>query len=162
SGNNLTVESPYGSPRSMQCSTISQDWFTIKRMGVSQGRLISLQEYALGTPVVVVGQDVADHFFPNLNPIGRQVRIQSIPYTVVGVADKQGSVFGMSLDKFVLAPEKSPMARWVNPHGVIDAMIVQGSDDASMRQAMEDARAVMRARRHLHPTQPDNFALETS
>jgi putative ABC transport system permease protein len=131
-------------------------------MGVSQGRLISPQEYAAGAPVVVIGQDVADHFFPNLNPIGRELRIQSIPYAVVGVADKQGSVFGQSLDKFLLAPEKSPLNRWVNPHGVIDAMIVQGRDEPGMREAMEAARAVMRARRHLHPAQPDNFELETS
>lgn len=162
SGSNLNVESPFARPRQTQCSTVSQDWFKLKRMGVSQGRLITLQEYELGAPVVVVGQDVADHFFPNLNPIGRQLRIQSIPYTVVGVADKQGSVFGMSLDKFLIAPEKSPLNRWVNPHGVIDAMVIQGRDDAGMREAMEAARAVMRARRHLHPAQPDNFELETS
>jgi putative ABC transport system permease protein len=162
SGDNLKVESPYGSPKRTQCSTVSQDWFTIKKMGVSQGRLINAQEYSAGTPVVVIGQDVADHFFPNLNPIGRELRIQSIPYTVVGIADKQGSVFGQSLDKFVLAPEKSPLNRWVNPHGVIDAMIIQGRDEVGMREAMEAARAVMRARRHLHPSQPDNFELETS
>jgi putative ABC transport system permease protein len=162
SGDNLLVESAYGSPRRTQCSTVSQDWFTIKKMGVAQGRPISQQEYALGTPVVVVGQDVADHFFPQLNPIGRELRIQSIPYEVIGVADKQGSVFGISLDKFLLAPEKSPLNRWVNPHGVIDAMIIQGPDEAGMRQAMESARGVMRARHHLHPSQPDNFALETS
>jgi putative ABC transport system permease protein len=162
SGNNLSVESTYGSPRSTQCSTVSQDWFTIKKMGVSQGRLISAQEYSSGAPVVVIGQDVADHFFPNLNPIGRELRIQSIPYAIVGVADKQGSVFGQSLDKFLLAPEKSPLNRWVNPHGVIDAMIIQGRDEPGMREAMEAARSVMRARRHLHPAQPDNFELETS
>ena len=162
SGDNLQVESSYGRPRRTQCSTVSQDWFTIKKMGVSQGRLISTQEYTAGAPVVVIGQDVADHFFPNLNPVGRELRIQSIPYTVVGVADKQGSVFGQSLDKFLLAPEKSPLNRWVNPHGVIDAMIIQGPDEAGMREAMEAARGVMRARRHLHPAQPDNFELETS
>jgi len=162
SSGNLQVESVYGKPRSTQCSTVSQDWFAIKKMGVTQGRLISSQEYAAGAPVAVIGQDVADHFFPNLNPIGRELRIQSIPYTVVGVADKQGSVFGQSLDKFLLAPEKSPLNRWVNPHGVIDAMIIQGRDEAGMREAMEAARAVMRARRHLHPAQPDNFELETS
>jgi putative ABC transport system permease protein len=162
STDNLKVESAFGSPRTLECSTVSQNWFTIKKMGVSQGRLISEQEYALGTPVVVVGQDVADHFFPNLNPVGRQLRIQSIPYTVIGVADKQGSVFGISLDKFVIASEKSPLNRWVNPHGVVDAMTIQGQDEASMREAMEAARGVMRARHHLHPAQPDNFALETS
>jgi putative ABC transport system permease protein len=162
SGDQLRVESAYGTPRRTDCSTVSQDWFAIKKMGVSQGRLPSTQEYVLGTPVVVIGQDVADHFFPNLNPIGRQLRIETIPYTVVGVAEKQGSVFGMSLDKFLLAPEKSPLNRWVNPHGVIDGMIVQGRDEAGMREAMEATRAVMRARRHLHPSTPDNFELETS
>lgn len=162
SSSNLKVESPYGTPRTMQCSTVSDQWFTIKRMGVSQGRPIAAQEYALGTPVVVIGQDVADHFFPNLNPIGRTLRIQSIPYNVVGVAEKQGSAFGISLDKFVIAPDKSPLNRWVNPHGVVDALIVQGPDDPGMRAAMEATRAVMRARHKLHPTQPDNFTLETS
>jgi putative ABC transport system permease protein len=155
SADNLKVESPFASPRRTQCSTVSQDWFTIKKMGVSQGRLINAQEYSAGTPVVVIGQDVADHFFPNLNPIGRELRIQSIPYTVVGVADKQGSVFGQSLDKFLLAPEKSPLNRWVNPHGVIDAMIIQGRDEVGMREAMEAGGAGRSARRQPHPTQTD-------
>ena len=162
STSSLNIETPYASPRRTQISTVSEDWFAIKKMGVTQGRLINPQEYNLGTPAVVIGQDVADHFFPNLNPIGRELKIQSIPYTVVGVADKQGSVFGQSLDKFVIAPERSPLNRWVNPHGVIDAMIIQGEDDASMREAMEEARISMRSRRHLHPAQPDNFELETS
>ena len=162
STSSLNIETPYASPRRTQISTVSEDWFAIKKMGVTQGRLLNPQEYNLGTPAVVIGQDVADHFFPNLNPIGRELKIQSIPYTVVGVADKQGSVFGQSLDKFVIAPERSPLNRWVNPHGVIDAMIIQGDDDASMREAMEEARITMRSRRHLHPAQPDNFELETS
>jgi putative ABC transport system permease protein len=67
----LNVESPYASPRRTQCSTITEQWFAIKKMGVTEGRLINPQEYANGTPVVVIGQDVADHFFPILNPIGR-------------------------------------------------------------------------------------------
>jgi len=162
STSSLTIETPYASPRRTQISTVSDGWFAIKKMGATQGRLINPQEYNTGTPVVVVGQDVADHFFPNLNPIGRELKIQGIPYTVIGVADKQGTVFGQSLDKFVIAPERSPLNRWVNPHGVIDAMIIQGDDDTSMREAMEEARITMRSRRHLHPAQPDNFELETS
>jgi putative ABC transport system permease protein len=162
SSDNLKVESSYARSRRMQASTVSNDWFTIKKMGVTKGRLISPQEYSLGSPVVVIGQDVADHFFPSLEPVGRQLRIQSIPYTVIGVAEKQGSVFGQSLDKFVIAPEKAPLNRWVNPHGVIDQMVIQASNDVGMRDAMESARAVMRSRHHLHPSQPDDFALETS
>jgi putative ABC transport system permease protein len=162
SSDNLLVESPYARSRRTQCSTVSNDWFTIKKMGVSKGRLIAPQEYSLGTPVVVIGDDVAEHFFPNLDPIGRELRIQSIPYTVVGVAEKQGSAFGISMDKFLIAPEKAPLNRWVNPHGVIDQMIIQGPNDVGMRSAMEAARSVMRSRHHLRPSQPDDFALETS
>jgi putative ABC transport system permease protein len=162
SSGNLVVESAYASSRTMQASTVSSDWFTIKKMGVSKGRLIALQEYVLGSPVVVIGQDVADHFFPGLEPVGRELRIQDIPYTVIGVAEKQGSVFGISLDKFVIAPEASPLNRWVNPHGVIDEMIIQGPNEVGMREAMEATRSVMRGRHHLRPSQPDNFALETS
>ncbi|HEY4307000.1 MAG TPA: ABC transporter permease [Gemmatimonadaceae bacterium] len=162
SGSNLTVESAYSKPKPSQCSTISGDWFTIKHMGVTKGRLIAPQEYTLGSPVVVIGTDVAEYFFPSLEPIGRTLKIQGIPYTVIGVAEKQGSAFGISMDKFVIAPDKAPLNRWVNPHGVIDQMIIQGTTENAMREAMETTRAVMRGRHHLHPSQPDNFALETS
>ena len=162
SESNVTVESPYGKPRQADASAVSPGWFDIKHMGVSDGRLISPQEYQYGTPVVVIGKDVADHFFPNLSPVGRELTIHSLPYTVVGVAESQGSIFGQSLDKFVVAPEKSPLKRLLVQHGTIDAMIVQAPTEAGMREAMEAARAVMRGRRHLHPSQPDNFELETS
>jgi putative ABC transport system permease protein len=162
SGSNLNVESIYSKPRRTQCSTVSEQWFAIKKMGVSKGRLISPQEYTLGAPVVVIGQDVADHFFPNLEPVGRELRIQGIPYNVVGVAEKQGSILGISMDKFVIAPQKSPLNRWVNPHGVIDQLTIQAQSDNSLREAMESTRAVMRGRHHLHPAQPDDFTMETS
>jgi putative ABC transport system permease protein len=162
SESNVSIESPYGKPRQADASAVSPGWFDIKHMGVSDGRLISPQEYQFGTPVVVIGKDVADHFFPNLNPIGRELTIHSLPYTVVGVAESQGSIFGQSLDKFVVAPEKSPLKRLLVQHGTIDAMIIQAPTEEGMRDAMESARAVMRARRHLHPSQPDNFELETS
>ena len=93
--------------------------------------------------------DVADHFFPNLNPIGRELTIHSLPYTVVGVAESQGSIFGQSLDKFVVAPEKSPLKRLLVQHGTIDAMIIQAPTEAGMREAMESARAVITKRAHL-------------
>jgi putative ABC transport system permease protein len=162
SEDNVTLESSYAKSRVSDASAVSSGWFDLKHMGVTDGRLISPQEYQLGSPVVVIGKDVADHFFPNLSPIGRVLTIHDLPYTVVGVAESQGSIFGQSLDKFVVAPEKSPLKRLLVQHGTIDAMIVQAPSDERMRDAMESVRAVMRGRHHLHPSQPDNFALETS
>ena len=159
---NLKVESRFGRQRPVLCFAVTDDYFTIKRMNVTKGRLISPPEYATGAPVVVIGQDVAEHFFPSLDPVGRELRIAGFPYTVVGVAEKQGSAFGFSFDKFLVSPHKSPMNRLVNVHGVIDAIVVQSPNETAMVDAMERVRQVMRARHKLHPGQPDNFTLETS
>jgi len=159
---NLKVESRYGRQRNVQCFSVTDNYFTIKRMAITKGRPIAPQEYAIGAPVVVIGTDVADHFFPNLDPVGRELKIAGFPYTVVGVAEKQGSAFGLSFDKFLVAPHKAPLNRLVNVHGVIDAIIIQSPSQTAMLDAMERVRQVMRARRHLRPSQPDNFELETS
>ena len=160
---NLTVESKYvGKPRTVQTYTVTQDYFDIKKMAPVQGRLFSLQEYEHGLPVIVIGQDVADYFFPSLDPVNREVTIRGIPYTVVGVMEKQGSAFGISFDKFIIAPHKSALNRYVNAHGVIDAIMIQTATREGMLETMEAVRQVMRARHALRPNQKDNFELETS
>jgi putative ABC transport system permease protein len=159
---NLMAESRYSRPRRVLSFSVTDEYFTIKRMNVVKGRLISSQEYSIGSPVLVIGQDVADHFFPSLDPLGRELRVAGLPYTVVGIAEKQGSAFGISFDKFIVAPHKSPMNRLVNAHGVIDAIMIQSPSQTAMLDAMERVRQVMRARHRLHPGQKDDFELETS
>jgi putative ABC transport system permease protein len=158
----LNAESPYGTPRRVTVYGVSDQYFTIKRMGVTLGRLPSPVEYAIGASVVVIGKDVQDHFFPNLNPLGRELRVAGMPYTVIGVAESQGSAFGMSFDGFLVAPARSPVRRRLNPHGVVDAVIVQSASEAGIADNEERVREVMRARHQLHPQQPDDFALQTS
>ncbi len=160
---NLRVESRYVSkPRQVTAFTVTEDYFTIKRMAPVSGRLFSPQEYERGMNVIVIGQDVADYFFPSLDPVGRQLVVRGLPYTIVGVMEKQGSAFGVSFDKFIIAPHKSPLNRYVNAHGVIDAVMVQTPSREGMLSTMEVVRQVMRARHHLRPSQPDDFELETS
>ena len=149
-------------PRDVTVFTVSEDYFDIKRMKPVRGRLFSPQEYERGMNVIVIGQDVADYFFPSLDPINRELVIRGMPYTIVGLMEKQGSAFGQSFDKFAISPHKSPLNRYVNVHGVIDAIMVQAPSREGMLTAMEEVRQTMRARRGLRPGQPDNFALETS
>ena len=160
---NLSAESKYISkPRVVQTYTVTEDYFDIKKMAPVRGRLFSSQEYERGMPVIVIGQDVADYFFPALDPINRQLTIRGIPYTVVGLMEKQGSAFGISFDKFIIAPHKAAVNRYVNAHGVIDAIMIQTPSREGMLETMEAVRQVMRARHGLHPNQKDNFELETS
>ena len=160
---NLQASSKYvAKPRAVTAFTVTDDYFTIKRMAPVNGRLFSAQEFERGMPVIVIGQDVANYFFPALDPVGRELTVRGIPYQIVGVMEKQGSAFGISFDKFIVAPHKSAINRYVNAHGVIDAIMVQTPSREGMLSTMEEVRQVMRARRGLRPSEPDNFALETS
>ncbi|MDB4898462.1 MAG: putative transporter permease protein [Gemmatimonadetes bacterium] len=160
---NLSAESKYvGKPKLVYASTVTEDYFTIKRLAPVTGRIFSPQEYERGANVIVIGQDVANYFYPGLDPLGRELVVRGLPYTVVGLMEKQGSAFGISFDKFIIAPHKSPMNRYVNPHGVIDAVMIQTPSREGLLDAQERVRQVMRARHHLRPSQKDDFELETS
>ena len=137
-------------------------YFDIRNIKIAEGRPFTTQEDKAGVAVVVLGHDLADRLFEGQDPIGKFVRIRGIPYRVIGIAERRGNLFGISLDKFVVAPALSPIQREVNPPGVIDALMVQANSEPEMRSAMEEAEAIMRSRRHLRPRQDDNFALETA
>jgi putative ABC transport system permease protein len=85
-----------------------------------------------------------------------------MPYRIIGVVESQGNIFGLSLDKFAVAPAVSPVKRFVNPPNVIDELMVRAESMADMELAMLEVEAIMRSRRGLRPTQENNFALETA
>src|SRR5678815_5290011 len=62
------ASSAYARPRNVEAHAVDGDYFTIKKYDLASGRTIAPQEYELGTPVVVIGDEVAKFFFPNLNP----------------------------------------------------------------------------------------------
>ena len=159
---NVPISSPYVKPTVLQASAVEGDYFKIREMNIERGRVLTAQEMALGTPVVVIGQEIATRFFPKLDPVGRQLKVAGLPYTVVGVAESQGSIFGLSMDRFVIAPYWSPLRHAVNRPQVIDALKIKAAGDADMTEIQETIRQVMRGRRHLRPSQPDNFTIETS
>jgi putative ABC transport system permease protein len=161
--NALNVESKYDSkPRSATVYCVSEDYFTIKQMAPQKGRLFSPEEYAHASNVIVIGDEVATHFFPNLNPVGRQLVIRGVPFDIVGVMEKQGSAFGRSFDQFVMAPRSSPLLPQVTVHGALNSIMVQAASRDEMLVELQKAREAMRILHHLRPNQPDNFELESS
>ncbi len=141
---------------------VTEGYFEIKNWEIAEGRPFSPQEARAGLPVTVIGQELADRLFGDLDPIGREVRIRRIPYRVVGVVESQGNLFGISLDKFAVAPALSPLKRYVNPPRIVDALLVKTNNVADLQTAMADAESIMRSRRALRPTQDSNFSVETS
>ena len=158
----LWATSTYSRPRQIECHAVEGDYFTIKKYDLSSGRVFTHQEAELGSPVVVIGDEVASFFFAGLNPLGRELRIGGMPYQVIGVIEHQGNLFGRSLDKTAYAPFNSPLHRLTNPRGDIDGLLVQAPNDLMMGEAMETTREVLRGHRRLRPSVADNFVMETS
>ncbi len=157
----LNAKSPYNRPRQVQAIATDADYFTIKKFNVERGRAFGPQEVAAGLPVIVIGVEVAEHFFKGLDPIGRELRIAGVPYEIIGEIEKQGTVFGFSLDRMAIAPYSSPLQRAIRPNGDIESLVVQAPTSLLVTDGMDASREVLRAVRKLPPGKPDNFALET-
>ena len=140
----------------------SADLFRIRELDIERGRAFSAPEDRAGVPVVLLGYEAAESLFGTLDPIGRVVKVNSIPFRVIGVMKKQGSLFGQSMDNRAIAPARSPMGRLVNPQGIVDRVLVKPLDPAHLEQARSDMEAVMRVRHRLRPSEDNDFAIETA
>jgi len=152
---------PGARPRQVQAVATDANYFAIKKFVVDQGRAFTDQEVRAGAPVLVIGVEVAEHFFPGLNPINRVLRVSGVPFTVIGVVEKQGSVFGFSLDRLAIAPYTSPMQRIIRPLRDFSTLIVQAPTQAELAEGIELARGALRAFRGLRAAEPDNFGIVT-
>jgi putative ABC transport system permease protein len=150
-----------GGPESL-VQGITSEFFSIKNLNVVEGRPITEEEDTYGASVVVIGPEVATQFFPGLDPVGRELRIRGLPFRVVGVLEKQGSFFGLSLDRQVFGPFRSPLSEMMHNRANIYGVVVQASSAPALVDAEQRTREVMRNRHQLHPGEPDDFALESS
>ncbi len=157
----LYASTPSARPRQVQAVATDASYFDIKSFVIEQGRAFVEQEVRASARVIVIGTEVADHFFDGLDPIGRELRVAGTPYTVIGVIEKQGSVFGFSLDRLAIAPRSTPIHRALRPRGDIGSFIVEGRTKEEVDAYMEMAREALRPARRLGPGEPDNFGLVT-
>ena len=140
----------------------SPEVFPVRNLKIDRGRAFTEQEAATGTPVLVLGFETSEVLFEDLDPVGHTVRLRGFPYRVIGVLEERGSLFGMSLDNFAVAPHRSPIQAVLNPPGIVDEVIIQTVNPDRLLEAQMEAEGIMRTRRLLRPSEPNNFALETA
>ena len=138
----------------------SPEVFPVRNLKIDRGRAFTEQEAATGTPVLVLGFETSEVLFEDLDPIGHTVRLRGFPYRVIGVLEERGSLFGMSLDNFAVAPHRSPIQAVLNPPGIVDEVIIQTVNPDRLLEAQMEAEGIMRTRRLLRPSETNNFALE--
>jgi putative ABC transport system permease protein len=110
--------------------------------------------------VVVVGWDIKDELFPQIDPLGRTLLVGGVPFRVVGLITQQGRTLGQSQDNQVFVPMTTFRKTWGTRNSV-DMLIKARGGVPGVTPATDEVRAVMRALRHTPFRSPDPFGVVT-
>ena len=124
---------------------------------MTDGRYITEADENTRAMVATIGSELADKLFPSLDPVGHEVMLDSRPFIVVGVAKPIGTVLGQSQDNFAYIPAET----YIKIYGAYEGIWinVQARGAEWMERTQDEARVLMRARRHLKPNETDSFGI---
>lgn len=125
------------------------------------GRYITETDNQQRTDITFIGQGVSKRMFPTVDPMGKTLYVDGRGFLVVGVAKPIGTVFGQSQDDFVYLPIRTYLKIY-GEHSEDMSINVQARGPEWMRQTQDEARTIMRGRRHLDPNADDNFGILAS
>ena len=127
---------------------------------IERGRHLSELDDTERRPVAVIGPEVGEELFGSLDPLGRLIRIDRYEFEVVGITKAKGKIFGQSQDRFATVPIQTFCKFWQERGSL--SLAVKSVDQASLDLAQQEARNILRARRHQRPGQKDHFGITTS
>ena len=125
---------------------------------VARGRYISDTDNDHRTTATMIGSDVAKKLFPNTDPMGKTVVIDGHEYTIVGVGKPIGSIMGQPQDNYAYIPITTFLKTY-GEQGRSLGINIQARGPEYMERTQDEARMMMRARRHLAPNEPDSFGV---
>jgi putative ABC transport system permease protein len=141
----------------------SPEYFSIRNWGVSKGAPFTQSDVDGGTKVVVLGQTVVDKLYgPSSTPIGQTVRINNIPFQVIGVLDKKGqSAMGQDYDDAVLVPRTTYQAKIQGglQKYIAGTIMISADATAGTARAEKQVTELLRDRHHLAAGADDDFSI---
>ena len=140
---------------------LTPSMWAILDLDVTSGRTINETDLNNRSNVTVIGTDIVENLFPGVDPLGKEIRIEGQLYTIVGIGKKQGKTLGQSRDNYTAIP----ITTYLKQFGTHQSVRLSGKANgvgSQLDAAIDDARAILRARRHDLPGAPDSFAAETN
>lgn len=147
-----TIEMP-----STRIIGVTSNMYEIEDKTLSKGRFFTDEEVNRTARIAVIGNDVAERLFEFTDPIGKTIKVRGVPVEIIGVEQKRGSFFGQSQDRHIYIP--------VTLHSQIfnrrNGLAVHGKtiDKENFVPSIEEAHLLLRNRRQLLGTDPDNFSV---
>jgi len=138
-----------------------ENFLSSSNLEIANGRNLGAEDVALGRAVCIIGDDVAQKLFPDVDPVGQVLRTGGQMYTVIGTVAPKGTAFGQSQDDFVAIP----ITRWLAVLGRAWRSIdikVQAPSQAEFLAVQDKAVGAMRQVRGLDPEDDNDFDLFTN
>lgn len=139
---------------------VSASMINIDTIQPEHGRYISDGDDEHRRYTVLIGSEVADKLFNRHDVVGRDIKIDGLPFEIVGVAKEQGSFFGQSRDDFVTIPLSVYQKIWGARESL--SISVKAYDMANLQEVQDQIRMLMRTRHHLAYNDKDTFGLVTA
>jgi putative ABC transport system permease protein len=122
------------------------------------GRFFSAEESNGGRPVCVIGAVVAENLFEKEDPIGKTIRVGGHPFTVLGVFEKQGGLFGeFTSDSRVFIPLHTFQSKFGGRQYVY--IQARAKSRALLDEAKLELEGIMRTIRKVQPGMPNDFSI---
>lgn len=142
---------------SVRVMGVTANMVDIEDKTIADGRFMSDDESTRITNVAVIGNDVKEKFFPTGSAVGRELKVRGVPLTVIGVEEARGSFFGDSQDRHIYIPIKLAGQMFTRTGGIqLHGKTVKPE---TFKDAIEEARQLLRNRRQLIGSEEDTFGL---
>jgi putative ABC transport system permease protein len=133
----------------------------MQNLNIVEGRSFTQSEEDHATQVAIIGSDIEENLLKDQDPLGKEIRVDGVPYTVIGLSEKQGKTLGQSQDNWVGVP----LTAYQKVYGTAKTVIIYAKAPTgaeAMEAATDQARQIMRGLRHDRPAADDSFTIETS
>ncbi len=138
---------------------VTSEYYDIEAFELREGRFFNESESVSGSPVIVLGHEIANNLFGNSNPLGQEVRLYGRKMQVIGVLEKQGSsLFGNSRDGQAFVPVN--LVRRIygdNNKGVFPQIVLKPEDGVDNAEFVAMVEGQLRNYRAIKPGETNNF-----
>lgn len=139
---------------------MSPEMINIDTTQAEYGRYIAAGDDERRRYVTLIGAEIADKLFNRRDVIGREIKINGLPFEVIGVAKELGSAFGQSRDDFVIVPLSVFQKMWGTRQSL--SISVRAADGTNMKDVEDQIRMHLRARHRVPYQEKDTFGLVTA
>ncbi len=139
----------------------SHSLYDVWNLELARGRYFTENEMNSGAPVTVIGDEIANQLFSDMNPIGRTIKIQGYNFRIIGVYERMGQdMFGTSMDNYIhISAIKSFYLIDVKNRDRGQTICVKAKPNADQDQFLAELEGIMRNVRRLSPLEENDFAL---